>query len=176
MPPMCSRPRPPISNCSPGISFTSAAGLGSGPKISSTTRPPPLFKPLSLPQRGGGSIRSVVVIRKPILPMKSANSFTFSVQVAYPALAAERTMALRGRPTRPRSVLFWASCASALAALVLAGCASTPPPRPPATTVSDLVAPPALPQLDPALLQSPSDAFTLGPGDKLEIEFIGDLT
>jgi polysaccharide export outer membrane protein len=85
-------------------------------------------------------------------------------------------MALRGRPTRPRSVLFWASCASALAALVLAGCASTPPPRPPATTVRDLVAPPALPQLDPALLQSPSDAFTLGPGDKLEIEFIGDLT
>jgi len=85
-------------------------------------------------------------------------------------------MAPRGRPTRPRSASFWASCAIALAAFVLAGCASTPPPRPPTAPVSDLVAPPAPAQLDPALLQLPSDAFTLGPGDKLEIEFIGDPT
>jgi polysaccharide export outer membrane protein len=108
--------------------------------------------------------------------MKSKNSFTLSVQVSYPALAAETTLAPHGRPTRPRDVSFWVSSASVLAAFVLAGCASTPAPRPPTTAVSDLVAPPVPPQLDPALLQLPSDAFTLGPGDKLEIEFIGDLT
>ncbi|HZP61575.1 MAG TPA: SLBB domain-containing protein [Opitutaceae bacterium] len=48
---------------------------------------------------------------------------------------------------------------------------------PPATTsVSNLVAPANPPQLDPALLQLSTDAFTLGPGDKMEIEFIGDLS
>jgi polysaccharide export outer membrane protein len=108
--------------------------------------------------------------------MKSNNLFTLSAQATYPALVAETTMAPHGRPTRPRGALCWASCASALAAFVLAGCASAPAPRPPTTPVSDLVAPPAPAQLDPALLQVPSDAFTLGPGDQLDIEFIGDLT
>src|SRR6476660_4255520 len=31
-------------------------------------------------------------------------------------------------------------------------------------------------KIDPAWLQAPSDAFTLGPGDRLEIEIIGDPT
>ncbi|HTB81363.1 MAG TPA: SLBB domain-containing protein [Opitutaceae bacterium] len=41
--------------------------------------------------------------------------------------------------------------------------------------MNNLVAP-ASPQLDPTLLQLSTDAFTLGPGDKMEIEFIGDLS
>ncbi len=59
--------------------------------------------------------------------------------------------------------------------LVLAGCASPPKPRP-APVSANLVSAPASPRLDAQLLQIPPDAFTLGPGDRLEIEFIGDTT
>jgi protein involved in polysaccharide export with SLBB domain len=62
-----------------------------------------------------------------------------------------------------------------LVALTLSGCST--PPRPPATPVAaSLVAAPEPPRLDPKLLQLPPDEFTLGPGDRLEIEFIGDTT
>jgi polysaccharide export outer membrane protein len=108
--------------------------------------------------------------------MKHSLSPTFSAQKAYPFLSAETKMAPRGRPIRPRGASFWTSGTCALAAFILAGCASTPTPPPPTTVVSDLVAPANPPQLDPALLQLPPDPFTLGPGDKMEIEFMGDLT
>lgn len=42
--------------------------------------------------------------------------------------------------------------------------------------VSNLHPAPALRPLDATLLQFPNDAFTLGPGDRLEIEFVGDLS
>lgn len=73
----------------------------------------------------------------------------------------------------------WIPGAGGLFALVLGGCESmTSYPaasHPPAAPLANLVAAPAPPQLDPALLQFPSGAFTLGPGDTMEIEFIGDL-
>lgn len=66
-------------------------------------------------------------------------------------------------------------------ALTLAGCATTP--QPPASAVipapvaaTNLVTPPDIPQLDPALLRSSAEAFVLGPGDILEIEYIGEPT
>jgi protein involved in polysaccharide export with SLBB domain len=92
----------------------------------------------------------------------------------YP-LSVETLVAPRERPTRPRGLSFLAFSACALTALIFAGCASAPVGPPATTTVSNLVAP-ASPQLDPALLQLSTDAFTLGPGDKMEIEFIGDLS
>ncbi len=104
--------------------------------------------------------------------MKSSLSLTSSVQMVYP-LSVETLVAPRERPTRPRGLSFLAFSSSALAALILAGCASAPLGPPATTAVNNLVAP-ASPQLDPALLQLSTDAFTLGQGDKMEIEFIGD--
>lgn len=69
------------------------------------------------------------------------------------------------------------SCAAIglLLVLTLSGCST--PKRPPATPVAaSLVAAPEPPRLDPKLLLLPPDEFTLGPGDRLEIEFIGDTT
>jgi protein involved in polysaccharide export with SLBB domain len=83
------------------------------------------------------------------------------------------------KPLIPFGRSLCAGSAGALLALLAAGCASVAPeptatlPFP--TAVANLVATPA-PQLDPRLLQPPSDPFTLGPGDRMEIEFIGDLT
>jgi protein involved in polysaccharide export with SLBB domain len=63
-------------------------------------------------------------------------------------------------------------------ALTLAGCATKPQPPPSAVIPPPVAAPaavaPEVPQLDPALLRNPADAFTLGPGDVLEIEYIGE--
>jgi len=66
-------------------------------------------------------------------------------------------------------------------ALTLAGCMTPmqPPPSaviPAAVAVTNLAAPPDRPQLDPALLRSSTAPFTLGPGDVLEIEYIGEPT
>jgi protein involved in polysaccharide export with SLBB domain len=72
----------------------------------------------------------------------------------------------------------WAAGAGALLALAMAGCSTLPPPPAaslPPPVAPTLVAAPA-PPLDPALLQFPSDVFKLGPGDRMEIEFVGDLT
>jgi protein involved in polysaccharide export with SLBB domain len=59
----------------------------------------------------------------------------------------------------------------------MAGCAGIPGPPtavpPPARETAQLIVAPA-PRLDPALLLVPSEPFTLGPGDKVEIEFVGD--
>jgi len=69
--------------------------------------------------------------------------------------------------------------ACALLALALAGCSSltrTPTgPAAQAVAATNLATTPA-PPLDPALLQVPSDPFTLGPGDRIGIEFVGDLS
>jgi polysaccharide export outer membrane protein len=69
---------------------------------------------------------------------------------------------------------------AALAALVLSGCADVAAPtadrHSTPTAVTNLVPAPETHRLDPALLQFPSDVFTLGPGDRMEIEFIGDLS
>lgn len=72
----------------------------------------------------------------------------------------------------------WLPCLGALIGLLFAGCSSfdTTAQQSPAPQVASLVTPPDVSQLDPALLQPPSDAFTLGPGDEMEIEFIGDPT
>jgi len=108
--------------------------------------------------------------------MKSSPSPAFRVQIAYPLLSAGAMVMPCKRPIRLRGIFFRVTCASALAAFVLAGCTSTPVAPPATTSVSNLVAPANPPQLDPALLQLSTDAFTLGPGDKMEIEFIGDLS
>jgi polysaccharide export outer membrane protein len=59
--------------------------------------------------------------------------------------------------------------------LTLAGCASPPRPRP-APVSANLVSATTPQKLDAQLLAIPPDAFTLGPGDRLEVEFIGDTT
>jgi polysaccharide export outer membrane protein len=71
--------------------------------------------------------------------------------------------------------------AHALAALLLCGCESTPTPvaTPGAPSAAIAPAPGMSPvdsaaALDPALLMPSADAFRLGPGDKLQIEVIGD--
>jgi protein involved in polysaccharide export with SLBB domain len=60
--------------------------------------------------------------------------------------------------------------------LFLAGCA-TPPAKPVATFApvapADVESVPATP-LDPALLNPPTEPFTLGPGDRIAIEILGD--
>ncbi len=62
-----------------------------------------------------------------------------------------------------------------LLALTLSGCST--PRRPPATPIPAIpVATPEPSRLDPKLLLLPPGEFTLGPGDRLEIEFIGDTT
>jgi polysaccharide export outer membrane protein len=70
--------------------------------------------------------------------------------------------------------------ASLLAGFLLTGCTthsrwvhSPPPPAMPPVATARLVTPEAHP-LDPALLQRPTGDFTLGPGDELEIELLGD--
>ena len=62
-----------------------------------------------------------------------------------------------------------------LLALCFTGCTSHPH-RPATAVAASLVAAPETPRLDPKLLQLPPDEFTLGPGDRLEIEYIGDTT
>lgn len=70
----------------------------------------------------------------------------------------------------------------AVAALALAGCATTPVPMaqkgaplaPTPASVAGLVSVSPEQGLDPTLLQPASDLFRLGPGDKLEIEVMGD--
>lgn len=66
--------------------------------------------------------------------------------------------------------------ASALAGIV-AGCTGVPrnDPHPPISAVTVPV--PVAPErsLDPALLKAPSEPFTLGPGDRIEIEVMGDV-
>jgi len=77
---------------------------------------------------------------------------------------------------KPPFLLCWTA-----AVLALAGCMMPmqPPPSaviPPPVAVTDLAAPPDRPQLDPALLRVSTAPFTLGPGDVLEIEYIGEPT
>jgi polysaccharide export outer membrane protein len=63
---------------------------------------------------------------------------------------------------------------AALLSIVLAGC-SAPPRAASPTPLSALPAStPESARLDPVLLQTPTEEFTLGPGDRLEIEFVGD--
>ena len=62
---------------------------------------------------------------------------------------------------------------------LLAGCAGTPGPSPKTAPVAALTT--AVPetetrQADPMLLRSPDEAFTLGPGDRLDIEVLGDVS
>ena len=71
-------------------------------------------------------------------------------------------------------------CAFASVVLLLAGCQfpphqtpafSTPQPAPVALSQVDLTN-----RFDQSLLLPPTEPFTLGPGDKLEIQVVGDLT
>ena len=64
---------------------------------------------------------------------------------------------------------------SVLLLLALCGCATKHPHHAPPVAAS-LVAAPTPSPLDTRLLLPPPDEFTLGPGDRLEIEFIGDTT
>lgn len=76
------------------------------------------------------------------------------------------------------------SCLSALLALLLAACqTSQPPPSdtrkpgpPPPTNQTSFTTVTAERRLQPEWLRSPTNYFRLGPGDRLEIEVIGDLT
>ncbi|MBI3885805.1 MAG: SLBB domain-containing protein [Opitutae bacterium] len=68
---------------------------------------------------------------------------------------------------------------ASVAALLVGGCALVAPPtqtKPAAALPAPVAdATPSRP-LDPGLLQPPAQPFTLGPGDKLEIEIAGDVT
>lgn len=62
---------------------------------------------------------------------------------------------------------------------LLAGCAGTPGPSPETAPVAALTT--AVPETetrsaDSMLLRSPDEAFTLGPGDRLDIELVGDVS
>ena len=81
----------------------------------------------------------------------------------------------------------WPSCLSALLILLLTACrtpepavAETRKPIPVAplvpTNQTSFTAVAAERQLQPEWLRSPTNFFTLGPGDRLEIEVIGDPT
>lgn len=61
--------------------------------------------------------------------------------------------------------------------LGLAGCqGAPPPPRPPVPVNTGIVATYAgTNRIDPALLRAPTEPFTLGPGDRVEIELMGDV-
>lgn len=75
--------------------------------------------------------------------------------------------------TKPLSVL------APLALVLVVGCQSPPefPPVPPAAASAPvLLAAPAAPAATAALLQLPSELFTLGPGDRIEIEILGTPT
>ncbi|MDE3084133.1 MAG: polysaccharide biosynthesis/export family protein [Verrucomicrobiota bacterium] len=54
--------------------------------------------------------------------------------------------------------------------------AEQPIPQAPVAPATNLVSVPQASRLDPALLQRPEKDFTLGPGDQLEIEVLGDAT
>jgi protein involved in polysaccharide export with SLBB domain len=59
--------------------------------------------------------------------------------------------------------------------LGLTGCQHAPPPRSPLPANTGIVAAYAVTnRLDPAWLQPPPEAFTLGPGDRVEIALMGD--
>jgi len=85
-----------------------------------------------------------------------------------------------------KPIRFFHVVRAALAAgvLVLAACNNLPQPgsarseAPPAAlqpvAASSLASPAPAPSLDPALLNAPSEAYRLGPGDRLEIELMGD--
>ncbi|MEW6305518.1 MAG: SLBB domain-containing protein [Verrucomicrobiota bacterium] len=72
----------------------------------------------------------------------------------------------------------------AVAVAVLAGCRSTgpqfdaqAPPSPPAVTAAtNLTAVGAADRIDPLWLHPPTNRFTLGPGDRLDIEVVGDAS
>ena len=64
---------------------------------------------------------------------------------------------------------------SVLLLITLCGCATKQPHHAPPVAAS-LVTAPTPPPLDSGLLLPSSEEFTLGPGDRLEIEFIGDST
>lgn len=84
----------------------------------------------------------------------------------------------------------WLSCLFTLLALLLAACRSTTTSKTPVsearkaipvqphvpTNQTSFTAVTAERQLQPEWLRSPTNYFTLGPGDRLEIEVIGDLT
>jgi polysaccharide export outer membrane protein len=59
-----------------------------------------------------------------------------------------------------------------LAGFALAGCSTTSPSAPGMAQAHPVAS--GIPPLDPALLQRPDNNFTLGPGDQLEIELLGD--
>lgn len=66
----------------------------------------------------------------------------------------------------------------ALLTLIVAGCASrTGPvqPTPPPTAIKAPVTAIEKKTFDASLLESPAESFTLGPGDELEIEVLGDI-
>lgn len=81
----------------------------------------------------------------------------------------------------------WPFCLFTLLAVLLAACRTPEPPAsdarkpapvaPPApTNQTSFTAVTAERQLPPEWLRAPTNYFTLGPGDRLEIEVIGDLT
>jgi protein involved in polysaccharide export with SLBB domain len=68
--------------------------------------------------------------------------------------------------------------AGALVALIIAGCASRTTTSTGPQPIAALTTPVPLTEsktMDPALLQRPSKPFTLGPGDRIEIEVLGDV-
>jgi len=70
-----------------------------------------------------------------------------------------------------------AGCGAALG-FVLAGCQSVPPPslNPPSPVNTGIVATYAgTNRVDPSWLRPPSEPFTLGPGDRVEIAIMGDV-
>ena len=62
---------------------------------------------------------------------------------------------------------------SSFALALLAGCRTTPQPKPFGAPLNGLVTVQPTEPLDPALLQPDADFFRLGPGDRLEIEVLG---
>ena len=107
--------------------------------------------------------------------MKLSNFYPLTALIDY-SLFTEINLESRRLSTLPRGSSLCLLFLAALAVLGLAGCATSRPHAPPMTGVTNLVAPENPPQLDAKLLQSSNQAFTLGPGDRLEIEFIGDPT
>ncbi len=77
----------------------------------------------------------------------------------------------------------WKSPARLLAGMIiaclLAGCTGVPGPTPetmPVAAATTVVPATAEHSADSALLRQPDDAFTLGPGDRLDIEVLGDVS
>lgn len=67
-------------------------------------------------------------------------------------------------------------CAAGLLPALLTGCASKGPRFDPRSTAGAFTASTVTNQLDPDLLRAGSNLFTLGPGDRLEIEILGNPT